>query len=166
MLGFDTFYVSKPLKPHHPNTELLLQRLAKNVATLRTAQGLSTRVLAQQCHIARMTIQNIEAGVSGSRVLSVLDSLAHALGVSTASLLATEPQPRGGSYFEVRQSLAANVRMARETLEWSQTKLEHHSGVNRSMIARIEQGDRNPSLDTVVRLASAMNISVERLLDR
>lgn len=110
-----------------------------------------------------MTIQNIEAAVLSPRVLSVLDALANALGVSTASLIADEPfQAR--TYVDVRESLATNVKLLRTQLTWSQADLELQSGVNRSMIARIERCQRNPSLDTLVRLASALDVPVEQLL--
>lgn len=139
-------------------------RLAENVVTLRTSQGLSTRVLATQCHLARRTVQDIEAGQSGSPSLTVLDEIAKVLGVSTASLLSTEPFPRSATYVDVHHALAVNVRLVRAWLAWSQEELSQHSGVSRSMISHIERGERNPLLDTLVRLAVAMNTSVERLL--
>lgn len=128
------------------------------------AQQLSTRVLAQQCHIGRNTIISLEAGQFGSTSIAILDQLAQVLGVSTESLLTHEPVPRSSEHVDVQVVLASNLKIAREWHAWTQVELERQSGVNRSVIAHIERGGRNPLLDTVVRLAVAMKFSVESLL--
>lgn len=102
--------------------------------------------------------------MSGTPSLSVLDALANALGVSTASLLESEPLPRSTTHVDVHHALAYNLKLGRKWLSWTQEDLAHQSGVARSVIAHIERRGRNPSLDTLVRLASAMDVSPERLL--
>ena len=46
----------------------------------------------------------------------------------------------------------------------SQEQLAHKAGLHRSYISDIERGARNPSLSTVSRLATALDLSPSRLL--
>jgi len=56
------------------------------------------------------------------------------------------------------------VRMARQRLELSQEALAHAAGINRTYIASLEAGQRNPSLETVVKLAVALKVDVAELV--
>lgn len=108
-------------------------------------------------------IQLIEAGhVNAS--LKVLDKLARALGVTTASLVGQKPVARqeGGTLIEA--ALARNLISARKAQQLTQDKLAQQSGVNRAVIAHIERQARNPSLLTLARLAASLDLSLEALL--
>jgi transcriptional regulator with XRE-family HTH domain len=54
------------------------------------------------------------------------------------------------------------IRQARKL---TQPNLAELSGVPRSQISIIENGRRNPRLDTVLSLATALEVSVESLID-
>ena len=56
--------------------------------------------------------------------------------------------------------LAAELAQARERLKMTQKELGAASGIHQADISRIERGLGNPSLDTIVRLASAMKCRV------
>lgn len=55
-----------------------------------------------------------------------------------------------------------NIRIAKEI---SVYKLAQLSGVSETHIRDLERGDRNPSLDTISKLASAMGLSLPELLN-
>jgi transcriptional regulator with XRE-family HTH domain len=56
------------------------------------------------------------------------------------------------------------VRRYRRRLEWSQEDLAHEAGINRTYIASLEAGQRNPSLDLMARLATALGVDLGELL--
>lgn len=60
--------------------------------------------------------------------------------------------------------LGENLKKLRNTAGFSISDLSKASGVGRSTISEIESGKaKNPKYDTLVKLASALNVSVETL---
>ena len=81
----------------------------------------------------------------------------------------TEKDPSFRATFEAvwqeRELLRALARR-REELGLSQTEVAARMGTSQSTLARLEQGDANPTLATVARLAKALGKKVEwRLID-
>jgi transcriptional regulator with XRE-family HTH domain len=66
---------------------------------------------------------------------------------------------------QVRVVLAQNVRRAREQAGMTQEDLANASGVARDTIARLEQGDREPRLLTLVAFSLALSLPLETLLN-
>jgi len=62
-----------------------------------------------------------------------------------------------------RSKLAENMVRLRGRRGWSQDALALESGVHRTMIAKLEMRRRNPSFDTLVRLASALGVTLHEL---
>ena len=58
------------------------------------------------------------------------------------------------------------VRQSRESRGWSQEQLAAHSDLNRSYVGEIERGQVAPSLITLHKLATALEISATGLLER
>ena len=56
------------------------------------------------------------------------------------------------------------VRQRRAELNMSQENLAHRSGLNRSYIGSLEAGQRNPSLETICRLAKALKVDAADLV--
>ena len=56
------------------------------------------------------------------------------------------------------------VRERRHELGWSQEQLALKASINRTYIASLESGRRNPSLDLIARLAAAMKIDAGDLV--
>lgn len=138
-------------------------RLVANVVALRAKGNWSTRALAQQAHVSRSSVVDLERGHINLS-LDILDKLARALGVKTGSLLGQRPVTRDETEGLIEAVLAHNLVAARKRLALTQKQLSERSGVNRSLIANIERQARNPSLVTVARLAEGLGISVEVLL--
>lgn len=57
------------------------------------------------------------------------------------------------------------VRSLRHALNLSQEALAEAAGINRTYIASLEAGQRNPSLDLMSRLAVALDIDLGELLE-
>lgn len=57
------------------------------------------------------------------------------------------------------------VRILRLKLGISQEKLSELSSIDRTYISNIESGNRNPSLLTIEKLASALKINIRELFD-
>lgn len=56
------------------------------------------------------------------------------------------------------------VRARRQELSLSQEALAHRASINRTYIASLEAGQRNPSLDLMARLARALDVDLADLL--
>lgn len=62
--------------------------------------------------------------------------------------------------------LASNLRKLREARSWSQQQLADNSGVPRPTVAHLESGEGNPTLSVLVRVATALGVSLEHLVHR
>lgn len=62
---------------------------------------------------------------------------------------------------QVRMRLCKALKRARTGKEMSQMKLSEKSGVARSNIARIEGGNLNTGLDTIIKLCNALGCSLD-----
>ncbi len=61
--------------------------------------------------------------------------------------------------------LGKKVRARRMELNWTQERLAQEIGVSTSFIGHIERGSRKASIDTLVMLANAMEISTDEMLE-
>lgn len=66
--------------------------------------------------------------------------------------------------FAAAKVFGKNVRRRREHLQLSQEAFGHHIGVDRTYVLKLEKGKVNPKLDTIVRLAQALNVTTSVLL--
>lgn len=65
-----------------------------------------------------------------------------------------------------RLAFGDRLRDLRRERGWkSQEEFAHHVGMDRTYISGMERGRRNPTLDIIVRLARALEISPAALLD-
>lgn len=63
-----------------------------------------------------------------------------------------------------REVLALNIIRLRRDREWSQELLGAEAGLHRTFIAHVERLVRNPSLDSIEKIASALEVQVWELL--
>ena len=56
------------------------------------------------------------------------------------------------------------VRAHRQALGITQEALAHRAGVHRSYVGSLETGGRNPSLETIARLAAALEVDIAELV--
>ncbi len=60
-------------------------------------------------------------------------------------------------------ALGRRIRVLRDGRGWTQERLAEKSDLDRSYIAGIETGNRNPSLNALDRLAGAFSVSLSEL---
>ncbi len=65
----------------------------------------------------------------------------------------------------VLKRVAANLRSARRRLDISQETLGILAGLHRTEIGMLENAERIPRIDTVVKLATVLDITVDQLVD-
>lgn len=62
--------------------------------------------------------------------------------------------------------LSENLKTIRKKQKISQKSLAQSSGVSYSMVSKLESGEqKNPSLDTLDKIATALNVTVSQLMD-
>jgi|SRR6266850_1916232 len=66
----------------------------------------------------------------------------------------------------VPEKLAENLRKLRETRNLTQAQLGKRAGMAAASVSHFETGQRAPSLDSLVKLADALEVSVDTLLGR
>jgi len=60
-----------------------------------------------------------------------------------------------------------NLVKIRKQKGWSQEKLAVESGISYNTIIKIERGGiKNPKIETVIKLADAFGVSIDKLVDR
>ena len=64
----------------------------------------------------------------------------------------------------VAAGIATRVRAERRQRRWTLDELAARSTVSRRLLVQIEQGDANPSLATLLKLAAALDITLTELL--
>jgi len=62
--------------------------------------------------------------------------------------------------------LGKTVQRLRKASNYSLSELSEHSGVAKSIISQIERNETNPTLATIWRLAQALDVSIEKMLQR
>lgn len=64
-----------------------------------------------------------------------------------------------------RHAFGGHLRALRRAKGWtSQEAFAHHVGMDRTYISGLERGVRNPTLDVLMRLAEALEVSPSELL--
>lgn len=65
---------------------------------------------------------------------------------------------------EIRRQIGARLKRARLDRGLTQDQLAEAAGVHTTYIAKIEAGDRTPSLETLIRLSTIMNVSLQSVV--
>lgn len=66
---------------------------------------------------------------------------------------------------ELNRAVAENIKRIRKSKKLSMEKLAAEAGVSRSMLGQIERGEANPSVAILGRLARALKVPAELLLE-
>jgi transcriptional regulator with XRE-family HTH domain len=61
--------------------------------------------------------------------------------------------------------LAKRIKALRAVKGWSQEDLAERASLQRSYLADLERGGRNPSVRTLVKVANALRVSLKDLFD-
>jgi transcriptional regulator with XRE-family HTH domain len=66
---------------------------------------------------------------------------------------------------EIKRGLGQRVRDRRLSLDMSQEDLASKAETRRALISEIERGEANPTLEPVIKIASALRVSLSVLFD-
>ncbi|MCC4604739.1 helix-turn-helix domain-containing protein [Xanthomonas campestris] len=64
-----------------------------------------------------------------------------------------------------KEQFGAAIRRIRESLEISQEELATRSSLHRTYVGSVERGERNVSLENIVRISSALGVTASFLLE-
>ncbi|MET7321539.1 helix-turn-helix transcriptional regulator [Streptomyces sp. NPDC005549] len=76
------------------------------------------------------------------------------------------PTPPDERVIARRRQVGERIRHVREHLNLSQQDVCGRSGIDVATYSRIEQGHSSPKLDTLIRIADAMDVELEELTRR
>jgi transcriptional regulator with XRE-family HTH domain len=65
---------------------------------------------------------------------------------------------------EPREQFGVNLRRLRTEADLTQMELSNRSGLDMAEISRLERGQRDPQLTTIVRLATGLNVDPAALV--
>jgi transcriptional regulator with XRE-family HTH domain len=66
----------------------------------------------------------------------------------------------------LRTTLGSNVRKLRLSLGMTQAELAERAESRRALISDVERGEANPTIDSLLRIATALRVEPAELLDR
>lgn len=67
---------------------------------------------------------------------------------------------------EIAKTVGQRIRYARMEKGWSQEKLAELADCHPAYIGQVERGERNATLESVAKIASALQISLSKLLEK
>jgi len=67
---------------------------------------------------------------------------------------------------KAKSALAERLRELRRERKWSQERLAEEAGMHRTYLAGIEREIRNPSLESLVKLANALELTLAELFGK
>jgi len=67
------------------------------------------------------------------------------------------------STIDLRTRLGLAIKRERSVLGISQGELAHLSGLHRTYVSDLERGARNPSIESIEKLAGALHVSIAKL---
>lgn len=127
-----------------------------NIAQIRKEKGLTQTQLASAIGTSQTMIQKYECGVCKASK-DTLKKLASALEVDVSRL---EKEPVGGNQF------GATIAEYRKAQNMTQKQLANATGISTSTIANYEANRTSPSDENLAKVASALNIPVEALVQK
>ena len=67
---------------------------------------------------------------------------------------------------DLKTLLGMAIKTQRASLGISQEELAHRAGLHRTYVSDLERGARNPSVESIEKLARALELSVSKLFER
>lgn len=65
----------------------------------------------------------------------------------------------------INEKIGIKIRLLRTKLKLSQEKLAELADMNKNSIGAIERGESRPAIDTLEKIANALNIELKELVD-
>ena len=128
--------------------------IGNNIKKYRKIKGLTQIQLAEKINKSESIIRKYEANNVKPNI-EMLNKISDALNVSVSELISDE---------NTSQMIGKNVSKYREALSISQRELARRVGMSGQFISKIENNLNNPSLETLNKIAEALNVSVSELI--
>jgi transcriptional regulator with XRE-family HTH domain len=64
----------------------------------------------------------------------------------------------------IQSRFGEHLRKVRAARHISQEELAHRAGLHRTYVSSVERGERNVTLETIEKLAKALNVSMAKLM--
>jgi transcriptional regulator with XRE-family HTH domain len=125
---------------------------------LREERGYTLQEMAKKANLSLSYLSEIERG-SKRPSLKTIEKLAAALNVSKTQLIEGDISDKG-------LSLGDRIRMMRVDKDFSLQELGQKAGVSPSYLSEIERGTVYPALNTLKRIAEALDVSASTLIAR
>ena len=77
-----------------------------------------------------------------------------------------KPVPSKVLLSDILKELGRRIRALRQKTGWTQADLAKAAKLTRAYLVSVEGGKQNPSLDVVIRIANALNVSPDQLISR
>ncbi len=65
---------------------------------------------------------------------------------------------------DIVKQIGENIRIARKAIGFSQEQLALRADINASYMGQVERGEKNPTIDVLGKIATALNIPLEKLV--
>lgn len=65
----------------------------------------------------------------------------------------------------IKEKIGIKIKLLRTKLKYSQEKLAEYAGINKNTIGMIERGEISSTIETLERIANALNIELKELVD-
>jgi transcriptional regulator with XRE-family HTH domain len=137
--------------------EKALIALGRAIREVRDERSMESDELAAAAGIERERLDEIEAGQSDPPY-DVLLALARGLGIEPEVLVSRARSADTGSK---RSPFGRRLRRLRREHRVTQDRLAHITGFHRTTISKLELGERDPQLGTILRLAQAIGVPPE-----
>ena len=141
--------------------------LSAKIKLLRKEKGLTLEQVATIVGVEKSTVRKWETGMITSMKQDKIVNLAKALGTTVAYLMDTETEEEADA--KLMPSLTEDTPIRRLQLAFkrsgmSQVQLASTTGITTSTISRYLLGECEPKATAMIKLASALNVSVEYLM--
>ncbi|GAW91739.1 helix-turn-helix domain-containing protein [Calderihabitans maritimus] len=140
--------VEQEIDPPNETVEYISSAVGRRIRQLREEKGLTLVECGRRAGISYTHISEIERG-NTCPSLKTLEKLARVLEVPLTYFLSN------GSF----ATMGDRIRKLREAQGLTQAKLARQIGISDSLIAQVETGKAQPSLNTLERLADVLGVS-------
>ena len=128
------------------------KEIGKKIKLIRQTKNITREDLAKKLNISYSSIEKYEQGLRGFRV-EITNKFAEALGVTINTLLKDE-----------NISLGENIKKLRKNKGLTQDKLSEITKISIASIQRYESGKRQPNIQTLNKIAIALDVPLNELL--
>ena len=129
--------------------------IKNQIKKLRISKGLTQKQLADLCGIAEPNLRKYELGKQNPKIETV-EKIANALNVSVSEL----SNYQESFHYNSRLTVGMNIKTARKKVNITQKQLGEMIGSSEGMIRQYELGLRNPKMETLSKIANALNLNL------